>query len=135
MIQDLLAQPPLHAYLSPCHPGLCTLAFVSIVLDGRTQTRLLQGSTKWSKGQCVYHLSPPFSPLFCSLPSSLNDKPLFFTPPPLLASLCLSLTPQFLILHIFPFPVLPQHSLSHSPLLSILLSCSELLRISSQLHS
>lgn len=75
---------------------------------------------KWSKGRCVYHLSSPFSPLFCSLPPSLNDKPLFFTPPPLLlASLCLSLTPQFLILHIFPFPVLPQHTLSHSPLLSL----------------
>lgn len=69
-------------------------------------------------GVCITW-APHFLPSFAVSPPSLNDKPLFFTPPLLLASLCLSLTPQFLILHIFPFPVLPQHTLSHSPLLSL----------------
>lgn len=101
MIQDLLAQPSFHAYLSPCHLCLGTLAFVSIVLDERAQMQLLQGLTRWSKGRSVHHLSSPFSPLPCSLSLSFNDKHLHPPPPPL----CLSL-PLFLILHIFPFPFL-----------------------------
>lgn len=73
------------------------------------------------KGDLSITWAPHFLPSFAVSPI-LSMTSLYFSPHPLLlASLCLSLSlsPLFLILHIFPFPVLPQHTLSHSPLLSL----------------
>lgn len=63
-----------------------------------------------------------FSPLLQSPPFSQWQAFIFHPTPFYLhrsVSSSLSLSPLFLILHIFPFPVLPQHTLPHSPLLSL----------------
>ena len=70
MIQNLPAWLPLHAYLSLCHPGLCTLGFIRTVLVEKTQPELLHGLVRWARSSSAYHLSIP--PPFPCLPLSLS---------------------------------------------------------------
>lgn len=156
MIQNLLAWLPLHAYLSLCHPGLRTLGFIRTVLVEKTLPKLLHDLVRWARSRSAYHLSlpPPFPclPLSLSccltlscclsllLPLSESSFPhwqaLIFSSSLLVSSPSLALFHPSLIFSV-PIPLPPTHLLLLLPFYPpfLPLVSSELLRISSQLHS
>lgn len=145
MIQELLARLLLHAYLSLCHPELRTLTFIGTVLVEETQPKTPAWFGEMGAGsRSVNHLSIPLpiSPSLSLLPHRQTSLPhrqpltFFFLAFLLVSSysfsfiLCSFFHSQSLQPLLTPHLPPPSSHLPVSPLVS-----SELLRISSQLHS